>query len=154
MARKEIKFRNNRGSYKGRQDGVIYRIIADRTLLGTAAPAYIVDTYDTKDKGRTISTRGHFRLHLTDAKEFCQKIAAGEVDLEEMRQKFAAEDAAKEQAAIQKATAEAKGFREKLETAGISYHTLLELEAEREKLSGISHNILLGFENGEGWPHG
>lgn len=150
MARKEIKFRNNRGSYEGRQDGVIYRIVADRTLLGTAAPAYTVDAYDTKGKGRTISTRGHFRLHLDGAKGFCQQIAAGEIDLEELRQRFEAEDAAKEQAA----TAEAKEFRTKLEAAGISYHKLLELEAEREKLSGISHNILLGWERGEGLPNG
>ena len=135
MARKEIKFRNNRGSYEGRQDGVIYRIVADRTLLGTAAPAYTVDAYDTKGKGRTISTRGHFRLHLDGAKGFCQQIAAGEIDLEA-------------------ATAEAKEFRTKLEAAGISYHKLLELEAEREKLSGISHNILLGWERGEGLPNG
>ena len=76
--RKEIKFKNNRGSYEGRQDGVIYRIHADRTLLGTCAPAYAVSTYDTKGKGRGINTSGHFRLHLDDAKEFCQKIANGE----------------------------------------------------------------------------
>ena len=68
--RKEIKFKNNRGSYEGRQDGVIYRIHADRTLLGTCAPAYAVSTYDTKGKGRGINTSGHFRLHLDDAKEF------------------------------------------------------------------------------------
>ena len=148
MARKEIKFRNNRGTHEGRQDGVIYRIVADRTLLGTAAPAYTVDAYDTKGKGRTISTRGHFRLHLDGAKEFCQQIAAGEIDLEELRQRFEAEDAAKEQAA----TAEAKEFRTKLEAAGISYHKLLELEAERENLSSIAHNILVGWERGEGLP--
>ena len=77
--RKEIKFKNNRGSYEGRQDGVIYRIHADRTLLGTCAPAYAVSTYDTKGKGRGINTSGHFRLHLDDAKEFCQKIANGDL---------------------------------------------------------------------------
>lgn len=153
MARKEIKFRNNRGTHEGRQDGVIYRIVADRTLLGTAAPAYTVDAYDTKGKGRTISTRGHFRLHLDGAKEFCQQIAAGEIDLEELRQRFEAEDAAKEQAAVQAATAEAKEFRTKLEAAGISYHKLLELEAERENLSSIAHNILVGWERGEGLPN-
>lgn len=154
MARKEIKFRNDRGSYEGRQDGVIYRIYGDRTLLGTAAPAYTVDAYDTKEKGRTISTRGHFRLHLDGAKEFCQQIAAGEIDLEELRQRFEAEDAAKEQAAAQAATAAAKEFRTKLEAAGISYHKLLELEAERENLSSIAHNILVGWERGEGLPNG
>lgn len=154
MARKEIKFRNDRGSYEGRQDGVIYRIYADRTLLGTCAHAYSVSAYDTKGKGRTINTSGHVRFHLDGAKEFCQQIAAGEIDLEELRQRFAAEDAAKEQAAVQAATAEAKEFRAKLEAAGISYHKLLELEAERENLSGIAHNILVGWERGEGLPNG
>ena len=152
--RKEIKFKNNRGSYEGRQDGVIYRIHADRTLLGTCAPAYAVSTYDTKGKGRGINTSGHFRLHLDDAKEFCQKIANGEISPEELRQRFEAEDAAKEQAAVQAAAAAAKEFRTKLESAGISYNKLLELEAERESLSGIAHNILLGYELGEGWPSG
>lgn len=154
MARKEIKFRQDRGSYEGRQDGVIYRIHGDRTLLGTCAPAYAVSTYDTKGKGRTINTSGHFRLHLDEAKEFCQQIAAGEVDLEKLRQKFEEEDAAKEQAAIQAATAAAKAFRDKLEAAGISYNKLLELEAERADLPSIAHNILLGWENGEGLPCG
>ena len=42
------------------------------------------------------------------------------------------------------ATAAAKEFRTKLEAAGISYHKLLELEAERENLSSIAHNILVG----------
>ena len=60
--RKEIKFKNNRGSYEGRQDGVIYRIHADRTLLGTCAPAYAVSTYDTKGKGRGINTCGRRRF--------------------------------------------------------------------------------------------
>lgn len=154
MARKEIKFRNNSGSYEGRQDGVIYRIVADRTLLGTAAPAYTVDAYDTKGKGRTISTRGNFRLHLDGAKGFCQQIAAGEVDLVELRQRFEAENAEKEQAAIRAATVEAKAFRDKLEAAGISYNKLLELEAERANLPSIAHNILVGWENGEGLPCG
>lgn len=155
MARKEIKFmRKLGGGCEGRQDGVIYRINVDRTLLGTCAPAYSVSAYDTKDKGRTISTSGHVRFHLDGAKEFCQQIAAGEIDLEELRQRFAAEDTAKEQAAVQAATAEAKEFRAKLEAAGISYHKLLELEAERENLSGIAHNILVGWERGEGLPNG
>ncbi len=153
MARKEIKFRNDRGSYEGRQDGVIYRIYADKTLLGTAAPAYTVTAYDTKEKGRTINTSGHTRFHLDEAKEFCQQIAAGEVNLERVRQQFAAEDYEKEQEAIQAATVEAKAFRGKLEKAGISYHKLLDLMAERENLSGMAHNILLGWEKGEGLPN-
>lgn len=155
MARKEIKFKRAGGaSLEGRQDGVIYRIYGDRTLLGTCAPAYTVTTNDTKGKDRTINTSGHFRFHLDEAKEFCQKIAAGEIDLGNLRQRFEEENAAKEQAAVQAATVAAKAFRDKLEAAGISYKKLLELEAERESLSGIAHNILLGWECGEGLPCG
>ena len=84
--------------------------------------------------------------------EFCQKIAAGEIDLENMRAEFAAEDVTKERQAIRRAVEEAKKFREHLERAGISYTTLLELEALRANLGSLGHNALLGFERGEGWP--
>lgn len=157
MARKEIKFRRSApgsATMEGRQDGVIYRIHGDRTLLGTASPAYTVSTYDTKEKGRTINTAGHINFHMDGAKEFCQQIAAGEVDLDALRQRFEEETAAKDQAALRAATAEAKAFREKLEAAGISYQKLLGLEAERANLSSIAHNILVGLERGEDLPHG
>ena len=49
---------------------------------------------------------------------------------------------------------EAKEFRGHLEAAGISYNTLLELEALRGNLGSLGHNALLGFERGEGWPDG
>lgn len=86
--------------------------------------------------------------------EFCQAIVAGEINLEALRAEFAAEDAKREQRAIQQAVAEAKEFRGHLERAGISYTTLLELEALRANLGSLGHNALLGFERGEGWPDG
>ena len=49
---------------------------------------------------------------------------------------------------------EAKEFRGHLEAAGITYNTLLELEALRGNLGSLGHNALLGFERGEGWPDG
>lgn len=153
MKGKEIKFRREIRTLEGRQDGVIYRIYEGPTLAGGCAPACTVTAYDTKDLGRTISTSGHLLFHLDAAKEFCQRIAAGEIDLEDLRAKFAAEDAAKDREAILAATERAKAFRGRLEAAGISYTTLLELEALHDKLGNLAHNILLGLERGEGLPN-
>ena len=52
------------------------------------------------------------------------------------------------------AVEEAKTFREYLEAEGISYTTLLHLIALQEDMSSLAHNILLGYEHGEGWPSG
>lgn len=154
MKRKEIKFRRDYRDLIGQQDGVVYRIYEDRTLAGTCAPACTVSAYDKKGMGRTISTAGHQRFHRDAAVEFCQQIAAGEIDLEALRVQFAAEDQRKEQEAIRDATERAKAFRDKLEAVGISYMTLLELEALRGNLGNIGHNILIGWERGEGLPNG
>lgn len=154
MKRKEIKFRRTRWNIEGRQDGVIYRIHADRTLVGTCAPAYSVSAYDTRGMDREINTAGHRNFHTDAAKEFCQQIAAGEIDLEALRAEYDAEDAEKEREAVRAATQEAKKFHDKLEGVGISYTTLLDLETMRGSLGDIAHNILLGWERGEGWPNG
>ncbi len=157
MARKEIKFKAKSPSgrtLEGRQDGVIYRIYTDPTLAGTCAPACTASAYDTKDKGRTINTAGHIYFHMDGAKEFCQQIAAGEIDLESLRVKFEAEDRAKEDAAIKAATERAKAFRDKLDQHGIKFSTLLDLAAEADALGGMERNILLGLERGEVPPCG
>lgn len=155
MKRKEIKFRRDgRSMYVGRQNGVIFRLYEDREKIKTCAPAYSVSAVDTKNKGREIYTAGHKYFHMDAAKEFCQKIAAGEIDLEAMRAEFDAEDAEKEREAVRAATERAKQFRDKLEAVGISYMDLLELEALRDNLGNLAHNILLGYERGEGWPNG
>ena len=44
--------------------------------------------------------------------------------------------------------------REYLEAEVISYTTLLHLIALQEDMSSLAHNILLGYEHGEGWPSG
>lgn len=153
--RKEIKFRQDgRGMYVGRQDGVIYRLYEDREKIKNCAPAYSVSAVDTKNKGRGIYTGGHKYFHMDEAKEFCQQIAAGEIDLEAMRAEFDAEDAAKEQRAIREAVKAAKAFRTRLEAVGLSYLDLLELEALRANMGNLAHNMLLGYERGEGWPNG
>lgn len=150
--RKEIKFHRTRWNWEGRQDGVIYRIFEDCTLAGTCAPSHSVSTYDTKGQGREIDTAGHRLFHLDAAKELCQQIAAGEIDLEAMRAEFAAEDVAKERAAVRAAAEAAKKFHNRLAAVGLKYLDLLELEALRHNLGDMGHNILLGYERGEGWP--
>ena len=57
-------------------------------------------------------------------------------------------------AEIAAAVKAAKAFRDKLEATGISYHELLALEQAHEDLGNMAHNILLGWENGEGFPNG
>lgn len=152
MKRKEIKFRHaGRGTMEGRQDGVIYRIYHP---WNRPESEYTVGTHDTKDKGRAINTAGHKSFTYEGAVEFCQQIAAGEIDLEILQAEFDAENAAKEQRVIRKATEAAKEFRKHLEAAGISYKTLLELEALRGNLGDLAHNFLLAYERGEGWPRG
>lgn len=101
-----------------------------------------------------IDTAGHRDFTLEDAKEFCQKFAAGEIDPEALRAEFDAEDAAKEREAVQAAAERAKQFRDKLEAVGISYMDLLKLEILRADLGDLAHNILMGYERGEGWPSG
>ena len=149
MKRKEIKWRREgRGTMTGRQDGIIFRIFRP---WDAPEQRHTVSCHDTRGTGRTISTTGHRTFTWEEAVEFCQKIAAGEVDLGAMR---AAEDTARERKAVRAAVEEAKEFREHLERAGISYTTLLELEALRANLGSLGHNALLGFERGEGWPDG
>lgn len=89
--RKEIKFRRDGRVYEGRQNGVIFRLYEDRDKIKTCAPAYSVTAVDTKNEGREICTAGHQYFHLDAAKEFCQQIAAGEIDLETLQEQFAAE---------------------------------------------------------------
>lgn len=83
-----------------------------------------------------------------------QGIAADEIDTEALMMEFAMEDMEKEQAAIREATEQAKKFRDRLETVGLSYMDLLELEALRHGLGEMGHEIMLGYYRGEGWPSG
>jgi len=134
------------------QDGVIFRIW---TPYDAPEKGYSVSSNDTKGRGRGINTADHKTFPTWEAAvEFCQQIMVGEVDLETMRAEFDAAEAEKERRAIRRAVAEAKEFRGHLERAGISYTTLLHLVALQEGMGGLAHNILLGYEHGEGWPDG
>ena len=140
--RKEIKFLCKDGQTReGRQDGVMFWIRKDQKREQDGLPAFYVAANDIKGKGRTIYTAGHEYFTLEGAKELCQQIMAGEANLAERKARYAAEDIEKERRAVAAATEQA------------SYHELMALEQAHEDLGNMAHNILLGWENGEGFPH-
>lgn len=153
--RKEIKFLCRDGrTMEGRQDGVKFWIRKDTRRDQDGLPAYMVAAHDTKDRNRTINTGGHEYFTLEGAKEFCQQIMAGEIDLEARNRKCLEETEAREKRKIEYATQQAAAFRDKLNAAGISYSTLLALEAERESLGGMAQGILMDWERGEDSANG
>lgn len=156
MKRKEIKFQVKHGILTGRQNGMEFLIYKDQNLDTTCAPAhYVVISQESKGvEPRRISTGGRQYFHMDGAKEFCRQIAAGEIDLEDLQASYDAEDAAKEQAAIREVTEKAKKFHARLDAMGLKYTDLLELEVLAHALGDMGHNILLGYERGEGWPSG
>lgn len=104
--RKEIKWRREgRGTMTGRQDGIIFRIFR---LWDAQERGHTVSCYDTRGAGREISTAGYREFTWEEAVEFCQKIAGGEIGLEDLRAQFDAEDMAKEREAVRKTTEKAK----------------------------------------------
>ena len=120
--RKEIKWRREgRGTVTGRQDGIIFRIYHAWDM---PEREHTVSCHDTKGAGRTINTAGYRKFTWEEAVEFCQAIVAGEINLEDLRAEFAAEDAKRERRAIQQAVAdtwsaimEAEAFRKALRWA-------------------------------------
>lgn len=151
--RKEIKFRYRCGELVGRQNEMQFFIRTGPGVPNANAPDYWV-TVDPGQKRPWLTTANHRYFDLGRAKEFCQKIAAGEIKLEGLLAEFAAEDMAKEQAAIREAAERAKEFRTRLDAKGLKYTDLLELEVMAHSLGDVGHNILLRYERGEGWPSG
>ncbi len=154
--RKEIKFQARHGLLTGRQNGMTFWIHEDKELAAANEPAlYVVIDPSLEDLGAPrVSTGGHQYFNLTGAKEFCQKIAAGEIKLEDLRAAYDAEDDAKERAVFREITEKAKKFHARLDAKGLKYTDLLELEVLAHSLGDMGHNILLGYERGEGWPSG
>ena len=151
--RKEIKFMCRDGrTFEGRQDGVLFWIRENRIRRQQGLPCYYVAANDTKGKGRTVFTGDHEYFTLEEAKELCQQVMIGGANLEERKARYAAE-VADDRAEIAAAVKSAKAFRDKLEGVGISYHKLLALEEARRDMNDLAHHILLGWENGEGFPH-
>lgn len=152
MRRKEIKWRREgRRTMAGRQNGIIFRIFRP---WDTPEQGHTVSCYDTRGTGREISTAGYREFTWEEAVEFCQKIAAGEIDLEDLQEQFDAEDMAKERETVRKTTEKAKRLAAMLEGYGMKYTELLELEVMRHALGEMGHQILMGYHRGEGWPDG
>jgi len=156
MRRKEIQFRLKHGVLTGRHNDMEFWIYVDQELEATGALAhYVVIAPNSSDMGkRRVNTGGHQYFSLDGAKAFCQKIAAGEIDLDGLQATYDAEDAAKVQAMVRKVTEQAKKFHARLDAMGLKYTDLLELEVLAHSLGDMGHNILLGYERGEGWPNG
>lgn len=150
--RKGIKFQVRHGVLAGHQNGLTFYICKDAEMETPKTPAYFVTVYEGKE--RKISTGGRQHFHMDGAVEFCQKIAAGEIKLEDLQAKFAEEDNLKERAVFREITGKAKEFQKRLDAKGLKYTDLLELEVLAHSLGDIGHHILLGYERGEGWPSG
>lgn len=116
--RKEIKWRwEARGTMIGRQNGIIFRIYHPWDM---PEREHTVSCYDTKRAGRTISTAGYRKFTWEEAVEFCQAIAAGEIDLEDLRAEFAAIEAERERQALRQAVAEAARAVSKIWSAALA----------------------------------
>lgn len=151
---KEMKFRDRGYTLEARRGNLIFYLYDDNTQADPESRSYyVVIRYKGYDS-LGMSTAGHRHFKLEDAKEFCQKIAAGEIDPEALLMEFAEEDMEKERAAIQEVTEKAKKFHARLDAMGLKYRDLLELEVLAHSLGEMGHNILLGYERGEGWPSG
>ncbi len=150
----EIKFRDRGGFLEGRRGNLTFAIYDDNLWKDPKKKTCSVVVRHKDIESLGFNTAGHRHFMLEGAKEFCQKIAAGEIDPEALLMEFAAEDMAREQAAIRDVTERAKKFHARLDAMGLKYRDLLELEVLAHSLGDMGHNILLGYERGEGWPSG
>lgn len=152
--RKEIKFQDRHGALRGRQNGMEFWIRKDELQTKGGKQRYFVTVYPESNDPQQISTGGRQDFDLAGDMEFCQKIAAGEIKLEDMQAAYDAEDDARERAVFREITEKAKKFHARLDAMGLKYRDLLELEVLAHSLGDMGHNILLGYERGEGWPSG
>ena len=122
------------------ENGSYYWVVAVRSDKDRPAPAYL-------------NTEGHqhFDSAGEDA-EVCADRADGRLNLGQITRDYELRDAAREQAEIREAVRRAKAFRDKLEAAGISYATLLDLERFQDTVGPLANCFLAGYERGEGWP--
>ncbi len=151
---KKIKFQDRHGDLRGRQNDMELWIRKDESQTKSGEQRYFVAIYPVSNNPQHISPLSGQDFDLAGAKEFCQKIAAGEIKLEDMQVAYDAEDAAKEQAAIRDVTERAKKFHVRLDAMGLKYRDLPELEVLAHSPGDMGHNILLGYERGEGCPSG
>ncbi len=151
---REIKFRDRGYVLEGQRGNLTFALYNDNSKEALEEQTYYVVVRHKEIESLGFTTAGYRHFTLAAAKEFCQKIAAREIDPEALLVEFAAEDMAKEQAAIREVTERAKQFQKRLDAKGLKYTDLLELEVLAHSLGDMGHHILLGYERGEGWPSG
>lgn len=101
MAQREIKFKAAGTDLKGRQNGMAFSVLLDYERAAAGGPAYYVGIYPDAAGSQWFSTWGRRYFDVDAAKEFCQRVADGEINLETLRAEFAAEDADRERVAAQ-----------------------------------------------------
>lgn len=158
MKQATLNFKMKHGVDQASRDGILYRICVIRFAdgWGKAAVAehrnYIVEVSTTGELPVTFSTYGHKAFTYENAREFCQQIADGEIDLDELQARYDAEDAEKERAAIREAVTQAKALRDVLAKRGMGYADFLALESAHRRMGTLGQQILNGYARGEGWP--
>ena len=93
---KEIKFRDRGYVLEGRRGNLTFAIYNDNTKEVLEEQTYYVVVRHKEIESLGFNTAGYRHFTLDAAKEFCQKIAAGEIDPEALLMEFAAEDMEKE----------------------------------------------------------
>lgn len=139
---KEIKFRECCGDLVGSRNGMRFTISKEPGLEGPGRQAYWVMVGSMAGR-LLLSTVAHQYFTLDGAKEFCRRAAAGEIDLEELRAVYEAEEETVRRAAIE---ARARLLRARLTAMGLTYRSFLELEALAHGLGEMGHDILLKWE--------
>lgn len=146
------KIRGSKDSFRAKAGKRTYIIRGMRTgiqpISAARRPAgrYTVDIYFSGE-GPIFGTREPDRFRTMEAAmEFCEAVEAGTIDIEEMRQRYEAEDMAAEEAANRRADAAAKEFREVLDRWGMKYTDLLDLVDKQQSLPDMVHRRLLAIE--------
>lgn len=141
MKEKEIKFRRvGHHSLEGRQNNIVYQIYwrrYDKDKL-----TYVVSIHNLKDPSQNISTQNHQQFTLEGAKEFCQDVAAGRVELNALRKEYAEVNRASKARTTEKARQEAHVFQHSLAKAGITFSAFLELAEQFDQLDSLARSFI------------
>lgn len=144
---KEIKFRDHCGDLVGCQNGMTYIIRTEPgAVSGTPSHWVVVASESGEVKFNTVC---HQFFHLDEAKEFCQQVAAGNVDLAELQRRYDEEDEARLREVRREVAEKAKAFCARLSAVGLSYRDFLKLEVLHNVLGEMGHQVLLELERGE-----
>lgn len=137
-------------SFRAKAGERIYIIRGVRITTKPLPREYRVDIYR---RGEMIlsTRRPDWAKTREAAMEFCEGVAAGDIDIDEIRRRYDLEDARAEEEAIALAKTTARGFRDLLDRWGMKYTELLELMDKQAMLSDMAHHYLLEME-GVGRP--